>query len=80
MTRAARRDLHAAIFAVHESLDRLEDDGALERMDYLLLGAERLFLSGVERFDQLKYCLEIYGRPTPPLPIPLTSSPKGARA
>jgi hypothetical protein len=68
-----RQDLHDCIFGLHAALDRLEEDGTLERMDYLLAGAAGLFESGVARFEQLRHCLTMYGRPTPPPPIPVTS-------
>lgn len=75
---AARQDLHATIFRLHEILDRLEEDGELTEMDFLLAGAEALFQSAETRFEQLRYCLSIYGRPTPPAAISLSSAPKVA--
>ena len=74
---SARHDLHDAIFAVHVALDRLEEDNNIERMDYLLDGAEALFRSGPLRFEQLRYCLKTYGHPVPPTELLPLSSLRG---
>ena len=64
---SARRDLHGHVFALHDALDLLEADETLAHMDYLLEGAEALLRSALDRFEQLRHCLDLYGRPTVPV-------------
>jgi hypothetical protein len=66
----ARRALHEHVFGLHEALDRLEAAEDLS-WDFLLAGAAALFKMGADRFAQIEHNMKLYGRPTPPAPIPL---------
>jgi len=76
-TREARRDLHSAIFNLHEVLDALETVDDLD-WDFLMVGAAALFQNAADRFSQIAYNVEVYGRPTP-APVPLHRAPSVER-